>query len=160
MKSQQKKMGSTHNKIKILKVRTPKHRFTKTIEFFSWLLHLFLSLFTKNKQNSFQKTKKVSSLKISTKNTENITKIETFLRLLMIIRRAVRNFRERTKYRPLKNFDEKEKAIFDDQSYFKKKIKKFRFSFIRNRSFRVFKRKIKVFFRTHFGATLKNLSTN
>ena len=76
----------------------------------------------------------------------------------MMVKKAIKILKDRTKYRPLRNFYEKEKEILDDPSYFITKNKRNRFSFIRIKLIRVFKTKIKTFMRNLCGDQLKIIS--
>ena len=154
IKAQKKK-----HKIKILKARTTKLRFKilpRTISFFSWLLRSFEFFFSKLKGGN-KIHKSLSSTTSQILNT-NASKLEIFIKTLMMVKTAIKKLKDRTKYRPLRNFEEKEKEILDDPSYFKAKNKRNRFSFIKIKFIRVFKRKIKSFIRKLFGDQLKIIS--
>ena len=127
----------------------------RTILFFSWLLRSFEFCFSKSKAGNQMHKSQYSTSK---KSTKNASKLEIFIRMLMIVKKAIITLKDRTKYRPLRNFYEKEKEILDDPSYFIAKNKKKRFSFIRIKLIRVFKRKIKSFIRKLFGDQMKIIS--
>ena len=143
------------HKIKILKARTTKFRFNIFPRAILFLIRPFEFFFSKSKEgNQIPKSKYSTSKKFD----KNARKLEIFIKILMMVKKAIQTLKDRTKYRPLRNFYEKEKEILDDPSYFIAKNKRNRFSFIRIKLIRVFKAKIKSFIRKLFGDQLKIIS--
>lgn len=78
-------------------------------------------------------------------------KLVKFIRLLILIQRAIKNMRNRTKFRSLKDMNERYLEIIDDQSHFMRKTPKNSFSFfIRNKTLRIFFVKLRRFIRRNF----------
>ena len=128
---------------------------------FFWLLQSLSFFFSKRKVDSeIEKSMRLSQAINWKARTKKITKLEAYFRIVMIVRKAVKILKDRTKYRPLKSFYDKEKELLDDPSFFKSKSKRNEFFFIRNKVFRVFKKKMKGLYRRYLIKTLKTSSKN
>ena len=73
-----------------------------------------------------------------------------FIKHLMLIQKAVKKLRNRTKYRSLINVSEPVLEVLGDATYFTKNIPKNSFSFIKNKTFRFIVAKIKKYYQRKF----------
>lgn len=125
---------------------------------FSKLMIILFSFF----QKLFPKSKflKQKTFSFFFSDSLNSSKFVKFIKILILTQRAIKNMRNRTKFRILKN-DVKEKffEVIDDQSYFMIKTLKRSFTFIRNKKFRSFISKLRRFFRRNF-SFLSKISSN
>ena len=80
----------------------------------------------------------------------NSSKFVKFTKVLNLTQRAIKTLRNRTKFRTLKNVNEKFFEIIDDESYFMIKTLKRSFTMIRSKVFRGFISKLRRFFRRNF----------
>ncbi len=102
--------------------------------FFAWIWRLILC-----RQKS-QKTVPSSS------EPYKPTKFVNFIKHLILVQRTIKQMRNRTKYRSLKNIRENALEVLDDKVYYRKNTQKFKFSFIRNKTFRYATTQFKKFY--------------
>ena len=90
-------------------------------------------------------TKEKSQNTIVLNSSENLkhTRFSRLMKLLTLIQRAIKNLRDRTKYRGIKNFRESIFEVLDDQAHFKLDDQKTSFSFLKNKTLRYALAKVK-----------------
>ena len=138
------------SKVKSLKAKTKIHEgniFYKTKQLFSWFFRKIL-FFWRFSQIRTRPRNSFSESKIFPKEVQTPLKFIKTIKLILLVQKAVRNLRNRTTYRNLKLCNT-EFEILNDESYFRKQVKKHRLVIIRNKTFRIIKRKFKKIIRRY-----------